>query len=147
MKIHDKEGKRQVPEWARLYMMRWVKVLTLNEWHITAFLRAADLDAPMGLANINHNTQRAQISLRHDIPDSGDAADLEEWQVTIIHELLHVRFDSLVKCVTVDILEQFGIQARQVAYDSFDGHVEQLIERLANILFAQEIGKVESGTT
>lgn len=141
MKIHSKAGKESLPKWAKTYLREWAKRLTLHEWRITAYLHPGEPGEPMGYASINRNIQRADITIRQDVPQKPDTADLEEWKLTIIHELLHVRFANITYCVVTDILGQFGEQSYQLAYADFDTRLEQLIERMANILYELENGR------
>lgn len=140
-KIHQKEGKRPVPDWIKEYLLEWIEKLILNEWHISAYVNGynEDEDSYAQVA-ITRATQRASIRYRGDLPEERPE-DATEWELTTIHELLHVRFANLAYCAIDDIMIRLSNEAYAVAYSSFDTHLEQLIELMANILHNQAKGE------
>jgi hypothetical protein len=133
--IYDQNGKRPLPSWARDYMLKWIERLILNEWHISAYVNGGldeDQDDHAAVI-ISRATQRAVIRYRGDIPEErpNEAA---EWEITTIHELLHLRLGNLAYTVIDDILPLLGGQAYQVAYAAFNNNLEQTIELLAQVL-------------
>mgnify|MGYP001013411976 CR=1 FL=1 len=134
-KLHHKSGARAVPEWLRDDLLKWIEKLILNEWHISAYVDGGSGEdgQPIAEVFITRATQRAIIKYRGDLPEERPE-DATEWELTTVHELLHVRFSNMANCAIDDIMIRLGGEAYAVAYSAFDNQIEQLIEIMANVL-------------
>lgn len=125
-----------VPAWAKEYVAAWRDRLLLASWQI----RVGTSDAPGGDTNVLGHVElypeilTAHITFRGDIAAEPD----DEWQRTIIHELVHVRLAEATELVRDDILPELGAAAERIAFAAFRRAVEPAVESLAHVLWRLE---------
>lgn len=115
------------PDWLTEAFALWIERLNLREWEIDTGLAMAPNNDPdcMGLTEQFPDLNFARITLRADVEDN------REWQIVIVHELLHVkhsRVDHLLEGVVFPGLE--GVTAA-LAYRQ---HMESYTHSLAACL-------------
>lgn len=128
------------PEWVRECVVEWRDRLLLSHWGI----RISTHDAPGGEDNLAivelfPEIFRANITLRSDVPGEPD----DEWQKTIIHEMVHVRLAEISEFVRDDVLPELGPAAERIAGAAFRRALEPTVEALAHTLWALSVGAQE----
>ena len=75
----------------------WQKKLRLQDWKIEAnFCHAYTLQGDLGEANVFPKKKVAEILITYpDERDPNSVGGAELWQVTLIHELLHIVLDGI----------------------------------------------------
>ena len=75
----------------------WQKALRLQDWRIEAnFCHGYEIDGNLGSCNIHYKKKTASIQIT--VPEDRDPTAVggaEPWQVTLIHELLHILMDGI----------------------------------------------------
>lgn len=116
-----------VPAWLTDKVSLWKERLRLGEWDIVigiAFAPNSDPDC-LGLTEQFPNLNLARITFRADIEDN------EDWDNTIVHELLHVkhsRVDHFLEGVIFPSLENV------MATIAYRQHIESYTHSLAKVL-------------
>lgn len=80
------------------YVVKWQEILRLQDWDITIrFAKAGEIeDGDLGSTECHRETMDAQILIME--PGKGAKskwADESDVELTIVHELMHVRLDQL----------------------------------------------------
>lgn len=80
-----------VPQWVQERIAWWKDKLEMWEWrlHIRLEMILDDNENCRGLCQPYPDTNQARIQFRADIEDT------EEWEITILHELLHVKHSRI----------------------------------------------------
>lgn len=93
------------------YVGFWKKQLRLEDWDVTVTVPAHD---PGGYARISHHQcyQHARMTIRHPEMLPPDAYANNDLEVTVVHELLHLRFANVQfpKDGPEDIAHELGIE-------------------------------------
>ncbi|MCA9936207.1 MAG: hypothetical protein H6662_15545 [Ardenticatenaceae bacterium] len=123
-----------VPQWVHDYVKDWRDRLLLTPWKIR--LRLQDIidgdENILAQVHLFQEVQTANITFRGDIsPEPSD-----EWQQTILHELMHVRLAEVSEFVRDDIIPELGPTAERVAQAAFRRALEPAVEGLAHVLWA-----------
>lgn len=135
-----------MPEWAANYLPMWRDILLLGEWKIHVRLSANP--NPNGDANpimpakaatvVYYDILTARIELLDTIPKDPAAARPEEiadWQITIIHELLHIKFGRLMSYVDDVLIPALRTaEGKEMAAAGFIREYEPTIEGMARLL-------------
>lgn len=123
-----------VPEWASRYIRTWWERLLLHEWAIHVRLSPhPDEDGSGGtkaVVALFPDIRRANLEIRDDITADPD----EEWQLTIIHELLHIRLGQMTNHVQETLLAELPPAARESHDRVFRSLVEPAVDLLAHTL-------------
>lgn len=123
-----------VPRWVHDYVKDWRDRLLLTPWKIRLRLETIIDGDETILAQVHlfQEVQTANIAFRGDIsPEPSD-----EWQQTILHELMHVRLAEVSEFVRDDIIPELGPTAERVAQAAFRRALEPAVEGLAHVLWA-----------
>ena len=122
------------PEWVREYIGEWRDRLLLAHWRIriqTNDAPAGD-DRTLGMVELSPELFTAVITLRSDVPAKPD----DEWQRTLIHEMVHVRLAEISEFVRDDVLPELGPAAERIAGAAFRRALEPAVEALAHTLWS-----------
>ncbi|MCB0156446.1 MAG: hypothetical protein KDF65_16735 [Anaerolineae bacterium] len=126
------------PVWVMELVKRWRDLLLLHEWEINIKLAAIPCSDGAGYVrgcvNVYPDIMRADIQLNEDIAQAENDEERGQWEVTIIHELLHVRMGRLSDFVERDLLPELSPSASNVASGTLRRELEPLVETLARIL-------------
>lgn len=130
-----------VPKWAMDYINEWRDILYLYEWRLRVNLSPHPDEDASGCTKASVRVWPAvliaEIEIRDDIPDAPDA----EWQKTLIHELLHIRWGRATDMVDNDFLPQLSPGARDIAEKAFEREIEPVIEIMAHVLHGLKHGR------
>ncbi len=76
-----------VPAWLEAKMNFWIDKLAMWEWAIKLRLEMVVLndEGYHGAAQVLGDTSTGRIAIRADVEDT------EEWEITLVHELLHIK--------------------------------------------------------
>lgn len=83
--------KNNTLAWARRYVKDWAYRLRLQDWKITVEVAGSELEA-FAHTNINRHHNTANITVRNPVHTPSDNAAVDDLEVTVVHELLHLRF-------------------------------------------------------
>lgn len=119
-----------VPAWLHERCEFWVARLGLHDWEIEIGLSFAPNDDATNLGSAHNQADRswAAITLRADVEDN------REWEIVLVHELLHVKH-SRIDDVVQEVLAPHVSGAPQAMVDSlYRRAVEPYIHSLARAL-------------
>jgi len=121
-----------LPEWAINCIDYWKQILMLGEWTLrTKVVPRPDNDEQArACVAVHTDTLIADIEIRDDLSQDYD----HEWELTIIHELLHVRLGRITDFVQRDLIPELASAAQSLAYKSLTREVEPTVELLAAVL-------------
>lgn len=111
-----------VPEWLNTKSAQWLDRLSMREWNIGMQLAMAPGDNPdcRGQVEQQPDISFGLITLRADVEDTRD------WEVTLVHELLHIKhsridnyFDEVVAPNLTDVSMVFAWQCYKKVMEPF----------------------------
>jgi len=127
-----------VPKWAMDYINEWRDILYLYEWRLRVNLTPHPDEDASGCTKASVRVWPgpiiAEIEIRDDIPESPTPDELKEWQITLIHELLHIRLGRITDMVDNHLITELVPAARDMMGKVFEREVEPIIEIMAHVL-------------
>ena len=136
-------SEKRVPRWVVDYLDKWRGLLHLQHWETQTSLSPhpdGDEDTK-ACTYLYPNVLTAVITIRDDVPEELTAAgdrEAEDWQKTIIHELLHVFIGRITDYLEKDIWPELSPSARRIAEATLEREVEPVVELMAHILYELE---------
>jgi len=116
-----------VPDWVHEKIMLWVELLNMQEWTITVALDLVpneDRDCA-GLATSQPDINLGQLTLRADIEDT------KEWEITIVHELLHVKHSRIDSYFEIVVAPNLNGVAPWFAWETYKRLYEPFVHSMA----------------
>lgn len=122
-----------VPDWVHPYIVDWRDRLLLTHWriHIRVHDAPAGDEHVIGAVELFPELFTANMVLRSDVPDE----PIDEWQKTIVHEMVHIRLAEISEFVRDDVLPELGPAAERIAGAAFRRALEPTVEALAHTLW------------
>lgn len=121
-----------VPNWLTDYVALWKDRLWLGLWHITLRLEHT-VEGDPGIEAVCRqypDLNEAAIVFRSDVEDT------EDWRITVIHELLHVKHARIDKFLTdVVFPEMPAEEAERMAKAGYSQHMESFTHDMARCLY------------
>lgn len=116
-----------VPQWLADKCNEWVARLSMEEWTIGMVMAMAPNGDPdtRGLAEQYADLNYGRITMRV------DAEDNEEWDATLVHELLHIKHTRIDDVVQKVMRPQLGNPAGDMADIMYRGVVEPYTQSMA----------------
>lgn len=130
-----------VPQWVQDRIHYWSGKLEMWEWrlHIRLELMLDENEGCRGLCQPYPDTNQARIGFRADIEDD------EEWEVTIVHELLHVkhsRIDDVIWHILGPMVNMPDTVVENIYKRQMEPHIESMAQCLVRL--RREFEKEES---
>ncbi len=117
----------EVPQWLADKCNAWVARLSMEEWTIGIVMALAPNDDPdvRALAEQYPDLNYGRITVRADIEDN------EEWEVSLIHGLLHIKHSRIDYVVQKVMRPYLGDTAEGMADIMYRGVVESYTQSMA----------------
>ena len=130
------EFGHNMPQWARSSVKRWVRILRLTDWKVTALWVSEDEFQNVGEdQKTNAECLALPEYLHAEIGFCDDLRKSVESERVIMHELRHLHYSEIKQ-----ILRHCWDGRRRLEYEEveklLDAKIEQLIERDVNILYS-----------
>ena len=144
-------SEKRVPRWVADYMDKWRGLLHLQHWETRTSLSPhpdGDEDTK-ACVYLYPNVLTAEFTIRDDVPEDLAATkphEAEDWQKTLIHELLHVFIGRITDFIEKDIWPELSPSARRIAEATLEREVEPVVELMAHILYQLEAKQDEQET-
>lgn len=117
----------EVPQWLADKCNEWVARLSMEEWSIgmvIALVPNGDPDV-RALAEQYADLNYGRIAMRVDVEDD------EDWEVSLVHELLHIKHSRIDDVVQKVMRPQLGGSAGDMADIMYRGVVEPYTQSMA----------------
>lgn len=119
-----------VPEWLQIKCSAWIDRLRMHEWDVAIGLALVVREDPdtRACAEQHPDINFGRITFR------ADAEDTQEWEATLVHELLHIkhsRIDSYIDRIVLPNMQGVEMGFGYLVYKS---HLEPFTESLAQAL-------------
>ena len=122
-----------MPQWALDYMSHWKDELHLSGWTIIPALspRPGGDVGNAGYCVAQPDIVRATLTFRDDITKEPHP----DWEMTIIHEMVHVSMAGVDNMTRNIITPELGSAAQRLADKAYKAAVEPFVENMAIVLW------------
>lgn len=127
-------GLLDTPDWVNQYVAKWKQKLHLTQWRITnkiALAPGGRVDS-LAICTQTQNVAEAHLTFRADIEDNQD------WQETILHEILHIAHGTVDQAVWCTALDGVSDEKKSMGYQAYSDAMEKFIDQLSKLLWEME---------
>ncbi len=124
-----------VPGWVNDKVAKWADRLSMQEWTIGVQIAVVLDDNPdcRGLAEGQPDINYGCITLRADIEDTRD------WEVTIVHELLHIKHTRIDNYIDEIVIPNLNGVSMGFAWQCYKKVMEPFIHGMAESLVGMSV--------
>ena len=132
---------KKLPQWAVNYIQFWKEKLHLCEWTIESKMSDRPCedfeDETKACVRLTPLVLHASIEWSSAMPGTAD----EDWQKTIVHEMLHIRLARVTEYVSDNVLPEISMQVGLLLQRGYKAEFEPVVELLSETLWSLRHGK------
>lgn len=119
-----------VPGWLNEKTSQWIDRLSMREWSVEMQLAMAPGDNPecRGLTEEYPDLNMGRITMRADVEDARD------WEVTLVHELLHIKHSRIDNYFDEIVAPNLNGVSTVFAWQCYKKVMEPFIHSMAEVL-------------